>query len=235
MRPPAAVPPCCSERLGSSLLFKERDWQAGRASDLLSGSLVLSSAIPSIGVEVGRPLRWFLAARRHLPRARRRGGPALPYADADMMQIPPTKSHAMSRTPTPFSFSTGPGGARRQARRAQRHHPDLPARRSSTRSGTSGGLCARTGSQTPRSKTTTRSSTPLRRLATPYRPARNDRLHRNARLGPCRSDAMTFGIISKKLACRLDLGSRAVTAGPGARSEEDVPGRPSDRRSRRSV
>ena len=89
MRPPAAVPPCCSERLGSSLLFKERDRQPGRASDLLSGSLVLSSAIPSIGVEVGRPLRWFLAARRHLPRPRSRRGTRPPYADADMMQIPP--------------------------------------------------------------------------------------------------------------------------------------------------
>ena len=33
----------------------------------------------------------------------------------------------MSRTPTPFSFSTGPDGARRQARRARQRHPDCLA------------------------------------------------------------------------------------------------------------
>ena len=233
MRPPAAVTPCCSERLGSSLLFKERDRQPGRASDLLSGSLVLSSAIPSIGVEVGRPLRWFLAARRHLPRPRSRRGTRPPYADADMMQFPPDEisrniadAHAvliLDRAGWRTTASSTRPTTSPDLSRAPELNPVGNVRR------------PRTGSQTPRSKTTTRSSTPLRRLATPYRPARNDRLHRNARLGPCRSDAMTFGIISKKLACRLDLGSRAVTAGPGARSEEDVPGRPSDRRSRRSV
>ena len=44
----------------------------------------------------------------------------------------------------------------------------------------------------------------LRRLAKAHRSTRNDHLHRNARLGPRRSAAMTFGI-SLALATRLPL------------------------------
>ena len=88
----------------------------------------------------------------------------LPYADADMMQLPSTKSRATSpRAPTLFCSSTGPDGTPRASSTyptTSRRSSCLPAPRSSTRSRTSGNTSARTGPQTPSSKTTTRSSTP---------------------------------------------------------------------------
>src|SRR5579872_704849 len=65
--------------------------------------------------------------------------------------------------PTLFCSSTGPDGTRRANSTCPATSPrsSCPrARQSSTRSRTSGSICARIGSQTPCSKTTTPSSTP---------------------------------------------------------------------------
>jgi hypothetical protein len=55
---------------------------------------------------------------------------------------------------------------------------------------------ARTGSQTPSSKTTTPSSTPHATQGGTGRRTRTDHIHRHAKLGPHRSAVMTFGIKS---------------------------------------
>src|SRR6516165_2565438 len=67
------------------------------------------------------------------------------------------------RAPTPCCCSTGQDGTRQASStcpKTSRRSSCRPAPRSSTRSRTSGNICARTGSQTPYSKTTTRSSAP---------------------------------------------------------------------------
>jgi hypothetical protein len=70
----------------------------------------------------------------------------------------------------------------------------LRAPRSSTRSRTSGNIYARTGSQTQSSKTTTRSSTLPAPPGANSSPSPKPSHPSNARLGPRRSAAMTFGI-----------------------------------------
>src|SRR6185312_4980640 len=75
-----------------------------------------------------------------------------------------TKSRAPSpRALTPFCCSTGPDGTPRASStcpKTSRRSSCLPVRPNSTRSRMSGNIFARTGSQTPCSKTMTRSSTP---------------------------------------------------------------------------
>jgi hypothetical protein len=58
---------------------------------------------------------------------------------------------------------------------------------------TSGGISAKTGSQTPSSKTTTPSSTPHAPLGESSSPTRNDHFYRNAPMGSRQSAAMTLG------------------------------------------
>ena len=68
-----------------------------------------------------------------------------------------------AREPSAVCSSTGPDGTRRASSTCPATSPRSscpPGRRSSTRSRTSGSICARIGSQTPCSKTTTQSSTP---------------------------------------------------------------------------
>ena len=89
---------------------------------------------------------------------------ALPYADADMMQLHLDEisrnvadgAHAVLLLDRAGWHTTSkldvPGNITRSS--------CPPGRRSSTRSRTSGSICARIGSQTPCSKTTTQSSTP---------------------------------------------------------------------------
>ena len=52
----------------------------------------------------------------------------------------------------------------------------------------------------------------MRRLAKAHRPTRNDHIHRDARLGSCRSAAMTFGSLHEAAA---SSGLCAVTLQPG--------------------
>ena len=89
---------------------------------------------------------------------------ALPYADTDMMQLHLDEisrnvaagAHAVLLLDRAGWHTTG----KLDMPETSRQSSCLPARRSSTRSRTSGNISVRTGSRTPSLKTTTRSSTP---------------------------------------------------------------------------
>ena len=109
-------------------------------------------------------IRQRLSVRRDLSCSRCRGGSGLPYADTDMMQLHLNEisrnvaegAHAVRLLDRAGWHTTSKLDVPATSRRSSCPR----ARRSSTRSRTSGSISARTGSQTPRSKTTRRSSTP---------------------------------------------------------------------------
>ena len=117
---------------------------------------------------------------------------ALPYADTDMMQLHLDEISTQRR---PGRACRPAARSRRmaydrQARRAQKHHADLPA---FPRPGAEPGR-ERLAISPPElalkhrlRKLRRHRRRRLRRLAKAHRPARTDHIHRNARMGPRRS------------------------------------------------
>ena len=108
-------------------------------------------------------LRQRLSVRRDLPRPRRWRGLGASLCRHRHDAASPRRNLAQCRRGRPRRAASRPSRMAHhgQAQHARQHHPDLPAVSCArTRSRTSGSICARTGSQTPCSKTTTRSSTP---------------------------------------------------------------------------
>ena len=135
----------------------------------------------------------------------------MPYADTDMMQSSPRRNLAHRRRGRTCCSAPRPGRMAHdgQARRARQHHADLPA---FPRPGAEPGR-ERLAVSPPKLALKHRLRKPrrdrrcsMRRLAKTHRSTRNHRVHRNARLGSCRSAAMTFGI-TFPLSTPRDIGT----------------------------